>query len=314
MELGTAMAFDLQASGNNYRISKNGTTWDMEGAGSGLLLQNWGNTSEPFLNYRLWSFQNVGCPNSNTCTNKGLVIGEAFYATSPSNTNFNQTGGALKIGGNGVNSNPTTYSLGLGTHAFSEIIYELGNHSFSKFKADIGRDWGAYGCGNCGNGQTIVLKVLNDSNGQIIAGPITKGNWQSATAIEATITGISRIKLVVEDGGDNIWGDWADWANARLECPNNNVRKTEAPTEEWFWVSPNPNNGKFVAKVMLKAAQSVQLYLSDIQGNVIKEYTFVGKEGENSFEINQSNIQDQIYNLRCQAGELSSLKRVVIEK
>lgn len=81
-------------------------------------------------------------------------------------------------------------------------------------------------------------------------------------------------------------------------------------------ISPNPNDGKFVAKINLKTPQSVQLYLSDIKGNIIKEYTFVGVEGMNNFEIN---IQDKItiesiYNIRCQAGEAIDSKRVIIEK
>ena len=318
MELGAAMAFDIQANGASFRISKNATTWDMEGAGSGLLLQNWGITSEPFYNYRLWSFLNVGCPSntSTNCTNRYLTAGEAVYASTgygTVNTNLNQAGTAMKIGGATQNSTPTTYVFGVGTHASSEIIYELGSHSFTKLKADVGRDWNAYFC-NCG-GQSIVFKVINDTNGQVLAGPISKTIWQTATPIEATITGISRIKLIVEDGGDQPSGDWANWANARLECPSVNMREAAITPEEWFWVSPNPNDGKFIAKVNLKTPQSVQLYLSDIKGNIIKEYTFVGVEGMNNFEIN---IQDKItiesiYNIRCQAGEASDSKRVIIE-
>ena len=48
----------------------------------------------------------------------------------------------------------------------------------------------------------------------------------------------------------------------------------------------------------------------------IKEYSFIGVEGMNNFEIN---IQDKIsiesiYNIRCQAGEVSDSKRVIVEK
>ena len=48
----------------------------------------------------------------------------------------------------------------------------------------------------------------------------------------------------------------------------------------------------------------------------IKEYSFIGVEGMNNFEIN---IQDKItiesiFNIRCQAGEAFDSKRVVIEK
>ncbi len=101
-----------------------------------------------------------------------------------------------------------------------------------------------------------------------------------------------------------------------IECQSSNVREATEPVEEWFWVSPNPNDGKFIAKVNLKIPQSVQLYLSDIKGHIIKEYSFVGVEGMNNFEIN---IQDKItiesiFNIRCQAGEVSNSKKVVIEK
>ncbi|GGD66063.1 hypothetical protein GCM10011514_32620 [Emticicia aquatilis] len=60
----------------------------------------------------------------------------------------------------------------------------------------------------------------------------------------------------------------------------------------------------FIAKVNLKTPQSVQLYLSDIKGNTIKEYSFVGVEGMNNFEINiQYKVTiESIYNIRCQAG------------
>ncbi len=220
--------------------------------------------------------------------------------------------------GGTMNINGTTYSQGIGTHAGSEIVYNLGSHSYANFKASVGRDVSSYSC-NCG-GQTIVFKVYNHTTGALIGSstnnPVTQTINQSASDMVVPIAGISSIRLVVEDGGDQIWGDWADWGNARFTCAGSNFREAPAPTEEWFWVSPNPNDGKFIAKVKLKLPQSVQLYLSDIKGNIIKEYSFVGAEGMNNFEIN---IQDKvtiesIYNIRCQAGEASDSKRMIIEK
>ncbi len=163
----------------------------------------------------------------------------------------------------------------------------------------------------------VDKRFYDNTTGALIGGtnnPVTKGINQGASDMVVPIAGVASIRLVVEDGGDQIWGDHANWGNARFTCANSNGRESVVTAEEWFWVSPNPNNGKFVAKVILKSKQSVQLYLSNIQGNIINEYSFVGVEGENSFEINISNIQDQIYNLRCQVGEESSSKRVVIEK
>ncbi len=323
MDLGAAMAFDLQASGNNFRISKNGTTWDMEGAGAGLHLQNWGNTSESIQNYRLWSFQNVGCPSnpSNNCTNRNVNIGEAAYASSPFgiNTNLNQSGGTLRIGGNGVNSTPTDYVNGLGTHAFSEIIYDLGNHTFSKFKADVGRDYGSYAC-NCG-GQTMVFKILNDNTGAIIGNPVTvtKSIWQSATAIEADIAGISRIKLVVEDGGDAFYGDWADWANARLECPSNNARQAveqAVPEEtiEGLAIFPNPTNDKLTTNFSLAEASKVSFEIIDMQGRNLENYHYKGEAGLHRFIIDVSKLNAGSYILRGLLGNKLEIRKFVVER
>ncbi len=228
--------------------------------------------------------------------------------------------GSPKIGlnynGDVMNINGTTYTHGIGTHAGSEIVYNLGNHSYANFKASVGRDQGAYGC-NCG-GQTIVFKVYNQSTGALIGSstnnPVTKGIYQSASNMVVPIAGVSSIRLVVEDGGDQPWGDWADWGNARFTCPNSNFRQAATPVEDWFWISPNPNDGKFIAKVKLKASQKIFLYLTNTQGKAIKEFSFDGIEGENDFEIQIPNVQEQVYNLRCQTGEESSSQRLVIQK
>ncbi len=321
MDLGAGMAFDLQASGNNFRISKNGTTWDMEGSGTGLYLQNWGNTSESFVNYRLWSFENVSCPTNptNNCTNRYVSVGEASYASSSYgiNTNANQSGGTLQVGGNTQNSATTSYSLGLGTHAFSEIIYDLGSHSFNKFKAEVGRDFGSYNC-NCGN-QTIVFKIVNDNNGAVLAGPITKSIWQTATPIEATITGISKIKLVVEDGGDNNWGDWADWVNARLECPNNNARQAveqtiPEETIEGLEIFPNPTNDKLTTKFSLSEASKVSFDIVDMQGRNLENYQYKGEGGLHTFIIDVSKLNAGNYLLRGLLGNKLEVRKFVVER
>lgn len=56
--------------------------------------------------------------------------------------------------------------------------------------------------------------------------------------------------------------------------------------------------------------------LSSLKINQKKPHDILNTKyySNNSFEINIFNIQDEIYKLRCQAGEVSSSKRVVIEK
>jgi hypothetical protein len=311
---------DVSLSNGSYYNMVNCFAWTYSDYGS---LQNPPSTTFPTPSGYSLSYSQDG--TMIYTANSGGGSGSGCTDTYVSNNWASATigdGSGPKIGqnyqGGTMNINGTTYSQGIGTHAGSEIVYNLGSHSYANFKASVGRDVSSYNC-NCG-GQTIVFKVYNHSTGALIGSstnnPVTKTINQSASDMVVPISGVSSIRLVVEDGGDQIWGDWANWGKARFTCAGSNFREAPTPTEEWFWVSPNPNDGKFIAKVNLKIPQSVQLYLSDIKGNIIKEYSFVGVEGINNFEIN---IQDKItiesiYNIRCQAAEVSDSKRVIVEK
>ena len=79
---------------------------------------------------------------------------------------------------------------------------------------------------------------------RLLKKPVFTG-WKQVT--------ITSIKFGVGDGGDQIWGNHADWGNARFTCANSNGRQAvEEEKIDWFWVSPNPNDGKFTAKIILK--------------------------------------------------------------
>jgi hypothetical protein len=236
-----------------------------------------------------------GTPPS--CTNTDLT-NNWFYASSdvnpPPKINTNQNGTAINING-------TTYAKGIGTHAFSEIIYDLGtSHNFEYFKADVGRDLGSATCG-CG-GQTIIFKVLNANTNAVLAGPITKGNGQSATPISASISGVSKIKLVVEDGGDNNWGDWADWANARLTCPSGARIRSDLMEEikpQNFTLSPNPADDLLNVKFSVEDYSKVTFEVIDINGRKLDNYSFMAEKGNHSFSIDVTGISPGMYFLRA---------------
>lgn len=46
--------------------SANNNTWDLRDFGNNPILQIWGNTSEPFLDYRSFTIQQTGCPSNTT--------------------------------------------------------------------------------------------------------------------------------------------------------------------------------------------------------------------------------------------------------
>jgi hypothetical protein len=174
----------------------------------------------------------------------------------------------------------------------------------------VGRDQQSYSC-NCGS-QLVEFKVVNNSNGNNLITPVTKGTYQSATSVTANIQGVRYLKLVVDIADGINWGDWADWANARLECTNS--MRQAVKEDDWFSLSPNPNDGKFDATIQLKEAHSIQVYVSDASGKIIKEYTLVGEAGDNVLAINLPNLIEGVYTVSCVVGEQSASKRIVIEK
>jgi hypothetical protein len=253
-----------------------------------------------------------------SCTNTDL--GNGSYASAainpPPKVNAKQDGTTpIKI-------NTTSYTKGIGTHAFSEIIYTLGNHNFTNFKASVGRDFASYGC-NCG-GQTVVFKVYDNTTGTLIGGPVIKGINQNATDMTVPISGVSSLKLVVEDGGDNNWGDWADWANARVECPNNNLRQgveqmLQEETIQGLEIFPNPTNDKLTVKFSLPESSKISFDIVDMQGRMLagdvpQNYQYKGESGIHTFIMDVSKLNVGSYLLRGVLGTKLEVKKFVVER
>jgi hypothetical protein len=100
------------------------------------------------------------------------------------------------------------YRSGIGTHAISRI--EI---SFSpKFKTFSGA------CGVDGFVETrgsIVCKVA-DGDRVLFTSPLLKGGMKAAS-FSVPVEGLSRLTLSVEDGGDNMDSDHADWVDLQLK-------------------------------------------------------------------------------------------------
>ncbi len=106
-----------------------------------------------------------------------------------------------------ISINGQHYTKGIGTHAVSETVYDLGKQ-FAMFRADVGVD------SEVGNNGSVVFQVFGDGVKLYDSGVITGGT--PAKSINVNVTGVSQLKLVVTDGGDGVDNDHADWANARI--------------------------------------------------------------------------------------------------
>lgn len=99
------------------------------------------------------------------------------------------------------------YEKGIGTHANSEIVYEIGG-KYSKFTSDIGVDdeVGDYG--------SLIFRVFGDGKLLYESGTLT--GKDAAEKVDVDASNVNELKLVVTDAGDGMSNDHADWANAKL--------------------------------------------------------------------------------------------------
>jgi hypothetical protein len=123
--------------------------------------------------------------------------------------------------GKTITLNGTTYTKGLGTHALSQIVYNL-NGQYSSFQSDVGID------DEETTGGSVVFQVLVDGTKMFDSGTMTA---TSATKlVNVSVSGANQLTLIVNDAGDGIDYDHADWAGARL-TPKTTNSPAPAPTD-----------------------------------------------------------------------------------
>jgi chitodextrinase len=151
-----------------------------------------------------------------------------------------------------ITLNGTTYAKGIGTHANSEIFYNL-NGNYYRFQSDVGVDDEVLAINN----GTVTFEVWLDGVKAYESGVM---NADTATkSIDLNVTGVNVLKLVVGDAGDGTGYDHADWAGARLSSAsggNPNPGDTVAPSAPANLASPS------------KTATSVNLTWSASTDNV----------------------------------------------
>lgn len=101
------------------------------------------------------------------------------------------------------------FDRGLGTHANSEIVYELGG-AYERFEAWVGVDAEMDSFGK----SSVVFQILVDGKEVFNSGVVR--NATPARQLNLSVAGVDELRLVVSDGSDNINGDHADWADATL--------------------------------------------------------------------------------------------------
>ena len=109
--------------------------------------------------------------------------------------------------GQTITLNGVAYGKGLGAHANSEIVYNLGG-SYSSFVSDVGLD------DEVGANGTVRFFVYADGELLYDSGVMTGASLTQS--VNVGVAGRMQLRLVVDYTGDNLDWDHADWAGARL--------------------------------------------------------------------------------------------------
>lgn len=111
--------------------------------------------------------------------------------------------------GNVLTLDGASYTEGVGTHANSQIVYNI-NGVCNTFRSSVGVD------DEVGSSGSVAFQVFGDSvklyDSKLLTGSSATQN------ISISVAGFQQLRLFVNDGGDGINFDHADWANPRLTC------------------------------------------------------------------------------------------------
>lgn len=99
------------------------------------------------------------------------------------------------------------YHHGIGTHAVSEIRYDIGRR-FSTLTTDYGIDTEA------GTGASATFEIWGDGK-QLFSSPMM-GRFDMPKYAKVDISGVKQLVLITRDGGDGNRDDHTDWLNTKL--------------------------------------------------------------------------------------------------
>ncbi|MET8832891.1 NPCBM/NEW2 domain-containing protein [Micromonospora sp. NPDC004540] len=115
------------------------------------------------------------------------------------------------VSGNPIRLAGTEYAKGIGTHANSEVVYDL-EPTDTRFVAIVGIDDVQRSSPNA----SVVFQVLAD--GQVVydSGLMRAQPYSPPQRVELDVLGVERLVLRVTDAGNTNNSDHADWADAKV--------------------------------------------------------------------------------------------------
>ncbi len=203
--------------------------------------------------------------------------------------------------------NGVTYAKGLGVHAPSEVIYNLGGQ-YTNFSTDIGID-DEIGNGSCGtvSFDIYVDNVLVYSSGTMTPATATK-------SVSLNVSGKQTLKLVVTTAGDNYNCDHADWAGARLTGSGSariaNLSEEVSPNPV-FQIYPMPAYDEIQIRYYADRNGEAMVQLVNVSAQAVKQANYPVVKGENMIKVPVGDLSRGGYVLTL-TQDLQRLSRKVL--
>jgi alpha-galactosidase len=133
------------------------------------------------------------------------------------------------VDGNGLSIGGQKFTHGLGTHAVSIFRIDLDGKA-QRFTANVGVDDEKSGHGS------VIFKVIGNGKTLWESGLMRGG--KPAKAVSVDLGGVKKLVLCVEDGGDGIDSDHADWAEAQIATESAKPVAAVVPPEKAVVLTP----------------------------------------------------------------------------
>ena len=170
----------------------------------------------------IWSLAGCQSPDLRAAEPNGISLSQVTPVSAQQDYGELQLDHSVQ--GQALTLGDREFACGLGTHANSRIVYDLGAHC-SRFEAWVGVDAEMSGYTN----SSVVFQVFGDNQKLFDSGIMRLAT--PAKPVNLDVHGINELALVVTDAGDGINCDHADWAQAMVFA--------EAPWTEQF-ARPEP--------------------------------------------------------------------------
>ena len=205
-------------SGSIIQRSINGTTWTQVGTTAAGVTTYFDKTAAAgtAYSYRVLATNAAGnsLPSNvaaaTTLSASAAVTNLSALTWVSATAGWNTVQKNTSIVGNTLTLGNVTYATGLGTHAASQIVYNLAG-GYTNFISDVGIDAEENGRGT----GHVDFQVVGDGKVLFDSGVLT--NSSPIVSINVNVTGVQTLTLLATNGiANDIDYDHSDWAGAKL--------------------------------------------------------------------------------------------------